>query len=287
MTHTMALLDAVRVPLLLVRADGPVIHANSEAHRLLGRDLGDLRQPWMVDVFPSAEERTLAQGWLDGEQPVREKPIRLVAANGELLWVLLSLEPISHGGELAKLLTLVDITEQKHLEEELSRVAVTDALTGVYNRRHFLDRVMAELSRADRYARPLSLIMVDIDHFKQINEVHGHRLGDEAIRRVARCCTRLLRQHDHLGRMGGEEFAALTPDTGLDEARLLAERLRAAAEEIALETPSGERIHVTISCGVAQLHPGEALPEPLFARADEALFAAKQAGRNRVGTEVV
>lgn len=176
-----------------------------------------------------------------------------------------------------------DLTESRSRERELEQLATIDPLTGVHNRRHFERLVVTELERAVRFDRPLSLMMLDIDHFKRINDTYGHAAGDDALRRFADACRTTLRRHDVLGRIGGEEFALLLPDTDSHGAPILAERLRRRIAGV--RVPVGERgpVSFTVSIGCACSVPSDSLPE-LFARADHALYAAKRGGRNRVVT---
>ncbi|MGC2854310.1 diguanylate cyclase [Novispirillum sp. DQ9] len=179
-------------------------------------------------------------------------------------------------GALHDLIAAVDRRTQ-----ELATQAQTDMLTGMFNRRGFQDRAEAELARSGRYGTELSVLVGDIDHFKLVNDNHGHALGDVALRHVADLWRAVLRDSDVSGRLGGEEFAALLPHTSAAAARVVAERIRADIEggDIALE--DGGALILTISIGVATAMPGEGLGS-LLARADTALYAAKRGGRNRV-----
>ncbi|WP_431857069.1 GGDEF domain-containing response regulator [Azospirillum sp.] len=168
------------------------------------------------------------------------------------------------------------------MQRQLERLATTDSLTGALNRGRFMARAANEVMRALRYARPLSAIMLDIDHFKKVNDTHGHATGDEAIRSVVRVCRSLVRGADILGRLGGEEFAILLPETPPQGAVLLAERLRRALAVTEVRIPGGVGVTFTVSVGVSALKPGEESVSALLARADEALYRAKNGGRNRV-----
>ncbi len=163
---------------------------------------------------------------------------------------------------------------------ELKVLATTDALTGTLNRRRFFEEAEEERARSARYKHPLSLAMLDLDHFKAINDRFGHAVGDEALQRAAAVMRRVVRRQDRVGRYGGEEFGVLFPETGLDEALSVAERLRReiASEEI---HAGEERVELRVSCGVAAWRPDESIDATLR-RADAALYQAKQAGRNRV-----
>ncbi|MCP5277021.1 MAG: diguanylate cyclase [Thiobacillus sp.] len=173
-----------------------------------------------------------------------------------------------------------EVAERQRLQEDLERLANTDALTGLPNRRYFMAQMVSELARRQRYGHPLSLLMLDLDHFKQINDQWGHGVGDEALRQFAdsvQCC---LRTQDVAGRLGGEEFAILLPETAEYVARPVAERIRARLEQTPVPTGNGPCV-VTVSIGVAEVRKEDSV-ETLMHRADAALYAAKQQGRNRV-----
>jgi len=173
-----------------------------------------------------------------------------------------------------------EVETRKVLEVELRVLATTDPLTGVYNRRRFLELGEYERTRELRNLRGLSLLALDIDHFKRVNDGHGHSVGDETLVRFVQACSTCLRAMDTLGRTGGEEFAVLLPETSLEEACAVAERMRATVADCAMNGAQGT-FQVTVSIGVAQIRQGEAFAE-LMARADRELYGAKHAGRDRV-----
>ncbi|WP_448206900.1 diguanylate cyclase [Azospirillum sp. sgz302134] len=174
-----------------------------------------------------------------------------------------------------------DISERKRVEAELRRMATTDPLTALWNRRRFLELAEGELSRLRRYGRPVSVLMLDIDHFKAINDTYGHAAGDEALCRLAELCRNTLRETDHLGRLGGEEFAVVLPETGLAEAVDVAERLRQRLGEMDVRVGDGT-IRMTVSIGVAACLEEDGTIDRALGRADHALYEAKDGGRNRV-----
>jgi diguanylate cyclase (GGDEF)-like protein len=182
--------------------------------------------------------------------------------------------------EDVSLLTLVAAISGPYLEiARLSRLSQVDALTGALNR-HGLDQAFPEQSTEGDIVRPLSVILVDIDHFKQVNDQHGHAAGDEVLRHVARLLSQVLRIGDAIVRYGGEEFVLVLPSVGLGRAMRIAERARTAVE--AQPTSIGSRaIAVTISLGVAERAEDESR-DSLVKRADAAMYEAKRLGRNRV-----
>lgn len=165
-------------------------------------------------------------------------------------------------------------------ELELRMLATTDALTGALNRRAWFDFAEGEVLRAARHSRPLSLLVIDIDSFKAINDRFGHSKGDEVIRDVAHLTLAQLRRSDLLGRFGGEEFVCALPDTELANALVLAERIRASIAQQPMDALGNPRC--TVSIGVSSVAPGELDITPAFIRSDRALYAAKRAGRDRI-----
>jgi len=166
-------------------------------------------------------------------------------------------------------------------ESRLLQNASTDDLTGLHNRRSFDALFALEFSRARQNSRPLSVLMVDVDHFKRINDAHGHAAGDAVLRSLARIASAQARAVDAICRYGGEEFVIVAPDTGREGAMILAERLRAAIERSPVEHES-QTIRLTASIGVASLQWEDTAAQDILRRADAALYRAKQAGRNRV-----
>lgn len=174
--------------------------------------------------------------------------------------------------------------ERRRLQDtigELTELSLRDALTGLYNRRGLLERLVEELARARRYASPLSLLMVDIDHFKRINDTHGHATGDMAISHVARILVRGRRISDIVARYGGEELVVLLPHTTVPGALSVAERLRTQIQSTPYRTLDGQDL-LTVSIGVAEFEPSMRDPSDLLQAADRALYASKRSGRNRV-----
>lgn len=167
--------------------------------------------------------------------------------------------------------------------EQARAEAFTDALTGLYNRHAFDSRLEEEFSRWNRYHTPLCLIVVDVDHFKRVNDTYGHLAGDKVLQVIGGHLKRATRKVDFAARYGGEEFVVLLPEVDLKGARAVAEKIRSAIEEKPFHSGSN-RVHITVSCGVASFREGDGRKTP-FARADEALYLAKRGGRNRCCSE--
>ncbi len=173
---------------------------------------------------------------------------------------------------------------QRNIRETAERLrlsATTDELTGLANRRAFLHALEIELARSRRSGSPLSVAVADVDFFKRVNDRHGHGGGDDVLRALARIAEQSMRTGDLVGRLGGEEFAILMPDTDEIQARVACERLRGAVSGRTIRLESGEDVAVTLSTGVALLAAGDDR-ERLVKRADTALYQAKEGGRNQV-----
>lgn len=208
---------------------------------------------WQEDYRVQLPQRGLR--WLRGDAMPERLP------DGSVLW---------HG-------FIADITSLKQVEDELRTLTITDPLTGIHNRRYFLDQLHIELERRNRTGRPFSLIMLDIDHFKRINDGFGHDAGDQVLRELCRRIAARLRRLDCFCRLGGEEFIVICPETDAAQAGQLAEALRQLLES----APFPAVGRVTASFGVTSAHPGDS-HESLLQRVDQALYAAKGSGRNRV-----
>jgi diguanylate cyclase (GGDEF)-like protein/PAS domain S-box-containing protein len=265
--------------ILILDALGRVVEINpfartlirSEGEQALGKSLHSVLVDWpKIDYSPELSER-------------REQEISLVANDGRLFFIV-QISPIYNERNylLGHVIVLVDITDRKKVEMELERLARTDALTGVTNRRHFFELAESQFARAQRYNHSLAVMMLDVDHFKQVNDRHGHLAGDLTLQSVAKECQNHLRGTDIFARYGGEEFICLLPEQSEQGALETAERIRQVIEqsEVKLETHS---IRVTISIGLAFMQ-SETDPtlEVLIDRADQALYQSKSGGRNRV-----
>ena len=195
----------------------------------------------------------------------------LAPAPLQLLWLMLLAAAICAWASANHLRTLL----------QLYRQATRDLLTGLLNRRALGEQLEREARRAARYGRPLTLIMIDLDRFKRLNDEYGHLVGDQVLREFARRSAATLRDSDILGRWGGEEFLVGLVETGPDRAEVVAERIRRACADTPLETEDGSTVPFTVSLGVGPVWHGEPLDEAIR-RVDDALYEAKRQGRNRV-----
>lgn len=281
-------------PILLIGADRVFVECNQAALDLLkmGREDFLNRSPAMISPEFQPDGRRSAEAAQDMMDQAHAKGLHrfdwtCVNSEGGEFIVEVSLMPITVKGQLMLHATWRDVTQRKKIEVEMERLARTDELTGLTSRRRFLEQAETETARSIRYNHPLSLLMLDADHFKRINDQHGHAAGDLVLRSLANVIHDSLRGSDLAGRIGGEEFAILLPETDRPMALEVAERLRNAVEAsqvmVGMEAPLG----VTVSIGVASLRSIEGGLGLLLSQADMALYRAKNSGRNRVCSAVV
>lgn len=240
---------------------------------------GPETDPAMSRILPEDAERIEAQTRHSAATMANvHVEFRALHADGSIRWIECRSTPQKEAdGGILWTGILLDITQRKLAEERVQAMAITDGLTCITNRQELGRLLEKEMARAARYASPLTLIMYDLDHFKHINDRFGHNTGDDVLKTVAGLVDDNLRGIDLHGRWGGEEFMVLLPQTGLDAARKVAEKLRHTIADHRFEGPGS----ITASFGVAQLAPGED-SRSLAQRVDEALYRAKALGRNRV-----
>jgi diguanylate cyclase (GGDEF)-like protein/PAS domain S-box-containing protein len=283
--------DDSGIGMALVGPDGRWSKVNATLCRIVGyaedellaRDLRAIAHPDDRDT----DSEQIARLWA-GDISTYEVEKRFLHQDGSSVWILLTASTVkdASGKPLYLMAQLQDFTARKVAEDALKNLAVRDELTGLFNRRE-MDRLLKEeMTRAQRHLRPLSLLMVDIDWFKRVNDTHGHQVGDKAIRQVACVVSESVRALDRAARYGGEELAVILPETSAAEAAIVAERIRSRVAEFAFSTaldPNGGTIlALTVSVGVSTVvASGHGSVERLIGEADSALYAAKQRGRNR------
>lgn len=203
--------------------------------------------------------------------------------SGQTSFFIAQVSPIRNeqGNLMGHVISLLDITDRKRSEMELERLARTDMLTGIMNRRYFFDLAEIQFAQARRYSRPLAVMMLDVDHFKSINDRYGHLAGDYVLQVVAADTQRYLRSTDIFARYGGEEFICLLPEQNNESTLESAERIRQMIEQVEVKFEA-QIIQVTASFGLAILHNEYITLEQLIDRADQALYQSKKAGRNKV-----
>ncbi|MFC2992627.1 diguanylate cyclase [Halomonas tibetensis] len=287
------------------RPDAPIIWVNDTFETLFGYSRGEAIGRNCRFLQHGEEDQKgvkEARDALCRKQPVQTL-VRNYRRDGQPLWVQLSLAPVcdSHGQVTHFVGVQHDLTELKRLEEKLEhrvaertkalqeanrlleQLASIDPLTGVANRRQFMTQVKKELARAQRNGTPLSLLCLDLDHFKTVNDVHGHQIGDQVLKDVASTMQENLRPTDLLARMGGEEFQILLPDADIQQASEIAERIRSAIH--ALEIRQQDKVvNITVSAGCAQMGQDGKDMDSLMRVGDQRLYEAKALGRDRVVT---
>ena len=223
--------------------------------------------------------------------------IRMQRKDGSVVWVEINVRLVrdpTTGEPKEHVIVMRDMTERIGLEKKLSALALTDSLTGLMNRRSFDETLMREWKRAVRHGSQISLLFLDIDHFKRFNDRYGHQAGDDCLRAVAEAVSDAVRTTDRVARYGGEEISVILPSTSTAGAAETAEKVRSAVEALRLShegNPEGAG-WVTVSVGVATAvarrgQPVEGIPEALLEAADSAMYRAKNEGRNRVVTAAV
>jgi diguanylate cyclase (GGDEF)-like protein/PAS domain S-box-containing protein len=262
-----------------------VVYVSPAYEQIFGRSaallLADYAE-WLNSIYPDDMEYA-AQSLQSVHElgAVEQREYRIIRGDGEVRWLsdkCFISSPNLFGGQSLIVGIAEDITEKKALQSELQRLATRDVLTGASNRRHFFEHAAGLFAEARAGAQPLSFLLLDIDNFKQINDGHGHQMGDRVLQRVAHCGAYVLRRDDLFGRIGGEEFAALFPGCDSQQARQVAERLQREVQR--LQFPAGEvSFGVTVSQGITELRAGDGLDD-LYARADAAMYQAKRQGKD-------
>lgn len=258
------------------RAGLDMIEADSE-QQVIGAKVVDLVVPEHKAAFIALNERV-------GRGETGSLEFEIVGLKGHRRWLDTHAVPMRDtDGQIVGMLGVTrDISDHKKALAELERLSQIDALTGLPNRRHFMALAEQELARAVRYGGPLSVFMMDIDHFKVVNDTYGHQTGDLVLQQLGSLCREELREIDCVGRIGGEEFAVILPHTDGPRALEVAERLRQAVARCEVALEKGLPLHFTLSIGVTTLTGGGANIDTLLGQADSALYEAKRTGRNRV-----
>lgn len=220
------------------------------------------------------DTQDLIQALNAGADAFLSKPINSMELKAELM-VMQRVLDLEHRLE-------EQIRQLEEAHAKIQAMAETDELTGLPNRRSLIRRLDEEIKRAERYGLPLSVLMMDLDHFKEVNDTHGHQAGDLVLQETARLISGVIRETDFFGRYGGEEFLGVLAQTDLEGSRRMGERLRVAMENHTFDLGDGVRLSKTISVGAATWRHGDDTDDQLIARADTALYEAKEAGRNRV-----
>ena len=261
---------------VVIQADGRIVDLNSAAASIFGIPLEtSLNQPATKFIQTPLLPGLLVGLFSNAEVNVGDRSFHVQAT------------PLSSDVERPQEMALVfrDITELTKIKQEMERLAHTDFLTGLRNRRYFMQRLAEETERVKRGNQPMSVLLLDMDSFKNLNDTHGHDIGDRVLQVIASVTQEVKRISDVAARIGGEEFAMLLPDTDREGAIKVAQRLRATISEQMIADARGQPIRVTASIGVATMSHNDRSIDHILTHADRALYRAKDAGRNRVCTE--
>ena len=281
-----AVIEAIPGTFYVLDDQGHFVRRNRAAQELLDAPGESMSRLSMLDAI-SADDRPLVAGMVQEAlaKGYAETEARVVQKDGQVRWRFLAARRVDIGGKSYLVGTGLDVTERRKLEQELEHQARTDFLTGIPNRRHFLDLAELELARAHRYGRPFSMLMLDLDLFKNVNDRYGHRVGDLTLQKVVEVCGQILREVDVIGRLGGEEFGIMLPETDAEQAMQVADRVRQAIAVASVDLPQGGSVGVTTSIGVATYTDADTGVDGVLSRADRALYQAKRLGRDRVSAE--
>lgn len=272
------------IGMALVAPDGRWLAANKSLCDLVGYSEDELLSTTFQDItHPDDlnEDLVYVEKMLSGKLDSYQMEKRYIHKSGNIINILLSVSLVwdENKNPAFFISQIQDITARKHLEEELLQLAAEDYLTKVCNRRCFFESVKREIQRSERLDEVMTLLILDIDHFKRVNDKYGHDAGDSALKAIATTCKNALRAIDIFGRVGGEEFGALLVNTGAKTGRQVAERLRKHIQELPIEI-DGQIINVTVSIGGVSFSGGEHPVDYRVKQADELLYEVKNEGRN-------
>jgi diguanylate cyclase (GGDEF)-like protein/PAS domain S-box-containing protein len=285
------IVDAARDIVIVTKADpidppGPeIVYVNKAFTELTGYTAEEVigKTPRLLQASGTdADTKKTIKQALQNHQPVRVT-IKNYSKSGREYWLDVSILALrNEAGEATHFVAIErDVTEQKELEHKLETLSRTDPLTGLLNRRSLEDYLAKEYSRFKRHGTKFSALMLDVDHFKSINDKYGHSTGDGVLKMLADSCTVKLRRYDVMARYGGEEFCMILPYTDGEHAAVLADKLRTAIAAKALQA-GDSAVRVTASIGVSEVQASDKTPGDILERADAALYEAKRSGRDRV-----
>jgi diguanylate cyclase (GGDEF)-like protein/PAS domain S-box-containing protein len=283
-----AMSEAAHDALIVIDSSDTIVLWNKAAEAMFGYGKVEVLGRKFHDLVTGKEHHAAIKAGLQlfattGTGPVMNSVMEFTAfkKSGGEFPVERSVSAFRRGGRWYAVGSLRDITERKRSEARLKELATKDGLTGLNNRRHFLELAGLLFETAKRYQTPMSAVVLDVDHFKSVNDTFGHDVGDAVLRALARAVGEGFRAVDVSGRVGGEEFAIVMPETGAEQAAAVAERFRETVKAMRVAHPGGE-LSVTVSLGVAGFDPSMATLEDLLKEADKALYEAKRSGRDRV-----
>jgi diguanylate cyclase (GGDEF)-like protein/PAS domain S-box-containing protein len=261
-----------------------VTYANPAYSKLIDIEIGKIIGSNPKQYYPDQNEYDYILEKLKQGETINNLLIKLINSKGHIKWTLASFITIQFDGEEANLGWFFDITDRKQMEDELKHLATHDPLTGLFNRNVLEQRLNEDIARATRYDHHISLFVMDIDHFKSINDTYGHQAGDIVLRDIADLLNNSIRSADYTARFGGEEFIVVLPETTLIKAEELAIRLCKIFADHDFPIDENNEIQLTVSIGIAAFPEQGKTVNDLFAVADALLYKAKKAGRNQVKT---
>lgn len=279
-----SILNAAPYPILILELaeEYPVLYANQSAYGLFGLNEAIACEELKSKEFWSApEDRSSFIETVLSEEHVFETEMVMKSQGNRTFWASLTGSRLEFGGIKSLFISIMDITNRKRIQQELERLATTDSLTGLYNRRSYFELANKELRRSIRYKQPLALLMMDLDHFKAVNDTYGHQMGDTVLRRFAEVLKYNLREEDLIGRIGGEEFSAVLVSSEEQGAYQVAERIRKGWMEESFDLLD-KQVSFTVSIGISIILNEQESIEDVMDRADVGLYNAKRSGRNCV-----
>ncbi|MGP1629987.1 MAG: sensor domain-containing diguanylate cyclase [Giesbergeria sp.] len=267
-------------------AQGVVQHVGPGVRRVLGYEPHEIEGHTAESYYPQSKDRDAFKAAIMAHGEVADFSGQMVRKDGTIIDISISSHLLfDHNGQFSGIEGIYrDVTQRKNLERELQRLATTDMLTGMANRRAFLEIAEKTYTSARQNSEPMSLLMLDLDHFKNVNDRNGHLEGDRVLAAFAQTVQAQLRASDSVGRLGGEEFCVLLPQTDVGNASEIAERVLVGVRAMPLTTAAGEAFKVTVSIGLAGLCPEDRSLHDLLNRADQSLYSAKRSGRDRIST---
>ena len=278
--------DIIRLspfPILISKVgDDKILLANNNAIKLFGIDIDELERYKLKDFFADSDNRKLLSERLESEREVQDFEVLIKTPYSNMpFWLLASANIIDYNYEPVLYMAFQDITSRKNRENILQNQATKDPLTSIYNRRYFEEEVAKRITMAKKQKQEYSILMLDADYFKKVNDTYGHKLGDRVLIELASAAESALRDNDIVARYGGEEFVIYLASASASQGVAVAERLRQSIEKIVVLSEDNREVKFTVSIGVSTSEISDNI-DVLIKTADEALYRAKQNGRNRV-----
>jgi diguanylate cyclase (GGDEF)-like protein/PAS domain S-box-containing protein len=276
------ILDSMLIPVFITGLhDNKLKFINNNARETFGLQGVDITTFDKQALYVDPQDHIKAIKLVRKEGKLDNFETKMRSQKGSEYYFIRSSKIISYMQEECELVTFKDISPRKKMEEELKRLATTDALTGLNNRHQLYKLSDAEIKRSKRTNSPLSAMLIDADFFKKINDTYGHKAGDKVLISLANCFLSLAREIDICGRLGGEEFVIVLPETSTKAAINMARRLQAAVRDLVIKD-EGNTINITVSIGITAMFPGEEDLDTIIHRADMALYKAKETGRDKI-----